>query len=121
MKRVINALLVILLLLACEGKQGPMGPPGPEGPEGPSGAAITFIYGVISSSLYDQGWIDIEQWQINDEDIIQVYLSPDSQLYTWGLLGSFMLDENHIYIYDPDQDFLLFDYMIKIIHDTPPV
>lgn len=107
-----------LLMMACEGKQGPVGPQGPVGEEGPSGAPILYFRGSISAQDYEGPYIRIDHYIIEDRDVIQVYLSPDEERYTWLFMPYFELTDGIVYIYDPDQDFLHWDFMLMIIKDS---
>jgi hypothetical protein len=135
MIKTIIAILLACFLVACEGEQGAMGPQGevgeqgpqgeqgPLGPEGPPGSdgTVTVIYitGVVSNSLYTyedgEFWIDIYHSMIQEDAITQVYLSSDKDVYAWWSLDSWQLTNGAIYIHDPNQVFLGWDFMIKII------
>ncbi len=107
-----------LLIMACEGKQGPVGPQGPPGPEGPSGTPILYFRGSISAQDYEGPYIRIDHYIIEETDVIQVYLTPDQDAYTWLFMPYFELTDGIVYIYDPDQDFLYWEYMLMIIKDS---
>lgn len=107
-----------LLTVACEGKQGPMGPQGPPGPEGPSGTPILYFRGSISTQDYEEAYIRIDHYIIEDRDVIQVYLTPDEETYTWMFMPYFEITDGIVYIYDPNQDFLYWDFMLMIIKDS---
>ncbi|MEE9552813.1 MAG: hypothetical protein V3W18_00840 [candidate division Zixibacteria bacterium] len=111
--------MLVLLIFACEGKQGPIGPQGPAGPEGSSGAPILYYDGLISAQTYDQyGYINIEHYLITDEDVVQVYFSPNPNVYTWLSIPLFELTDGGIYVYDPDHTFEDWQYLIMIIKDN---
>ena len=118
MKRAIVLIVLGALVFACEGKRGPMGPEGPPGPEGPSGAPIIYFRGSISSQDYEGDYIKIDHYMIEDRDVIQVYLSPDEERYTWMFMPYYELTDGIVYIWDPDRDFLYWDFMLMIIKDS---
>lgn len=118
MKRAIALIVLGVLVFACEGKRGPMGPEGPAGPEGPSGAPIIYFRGSVSSQDYEGDYIKIDHYMIEETDVIQVYLSPDEERYTWMFMPLYELTDGIVYVWDPDQDFLYWDFMLMIIKDS---
>ncbi len=133
MKKLSFLLVITLLAFACEGKQGTIGltgsdgeqgeqgeqgPQGPEGPPGESGATIIYEYGVISIGDYSNNYIWIYSAYLDEEDVVQVYLSPDQSVYAWLLVPAIELTYGLVYVYDPSYTFLGFEYMIKIIKNT---
>jgi hypothetical protein len=106
------------ILFACEGKEGPMGPEGPAGPPGPpgeDGATIIYEYGVISAGDYSGGYIGIDSDYLEETDVVQFYVSPDPDFYTWAMWPLIEITDGTIYAYDPDINLVGFDYMLKII------
>jgi len=100
-----------------QGDQGPVGPEGPQGPvgpEGPIGATIVYVTGVISVGDYSGEWVLIEDVAIRDDAVTQVYLSPSGE-EGWISLSLFVLEDGQVWINDPSQDLLGWDYMIVII------
>jgi hypothetical protein len=115
-KRLAVILLPAMVIMACEGKQGPMGP---QGPQGPSGAPILYYNGHISAQDYDPyGYVQIEHYLIEEQDVIQVYLSPDPDYYTWMFMPLYEITDGTIYLYDPDHTFEGWEYMVMIIKNS---
>ena len=120
MKGVITLLVAALMLLSCEGKQGPVGPEGPAGPAGPAGedgATIIYEYGTVSIGDYNSGYIIIDSDFLEETDVVQIYFSPDPDVWTWAMWPLFEITDGTIYVYDPDVDLLGYDYMLKLIKD----
>lgn len=118
MKRVWLVGLVALILFACEGKQGPMGPEGPAGPPGPAGedgATIIYDYGTVSIGDYSGSYVVIDSDFLEETDVVQIYFSPDPDIWSWAMWPLFEITDGTIYVYDPDVALLGFDYMLKII------
>lgn len=133
MKKLSFLLVITLLAFACEGKQGPIGPAGPEGeqgqqgeqgpegPEGPpgeSGATIIYEYGVISIGDYSDNYIWIFSTYLDEDDVVQVYVTPDQSIYAWLCVSEIELTNGLVYVYDPLYGFLGWEYMLKIIKNS---
>jgi hypothetical protein len=112
MRRLLLVPFVCLLLFACEGKQGPMGP------EGPSGATIVYLYGNVGPNNYDGNFIGVYNTSIEDDAFVQVCLSPDLDEMGWLNCSDYDVMNDWVYIYDPDQYFLGWEYMIMMVNNT---
>jgi hypothetical protein len=118
MRTFLLLLVSVFILFSCEGKEGPMGPAGPQGepgPEGPPGATIIYEYGVVLNSDYSQDYIWLYSSYLEEEDVVQVYFSPNSNTYAWALEDQIELTNGLVYVYDSFQTYLGWEYMIKII------
>lgn len=130
MRLVILALTICLLLFSCEGKQGPMGPQGLQGEQGlagpqgipgadgEDGAAITYVIGTVSISDYNGDYVEIESAAINAGNIIQIYMTPDSEQYSWIIIDVFEVIPGGVGIYDPDVILMGWEYMVMIIENN---
>ncbi len=133
MKKLSFLLVITLLAFACEGKQGTIGltgsdgeqgeqgdqgPGGPQGPPGESGATIIFDYGVILVGDYSNNYIWLFSSYLAEEDVVQVYVTPDQSLYAWLCASEIELTNGLVYVYDPSYNFLGWEYMIKIIKNS---
>ena len=107
MKRVAALTVALALVISCTGDRGPAGPQGPQGttgPEGPPGATIVYVTGVISAGDYDQdGWINIDDQDIREDAVTQVYFSRDKDAVAW-ITPEFQLTNGRVYIEDVWQD-----------------
>jgi hypothetical protein len=121
MKKAAFLLLAVLFVFACEGDQGPMGPPGPQGEQGPpgpageDGAVIIYEYGTVSIGDYSGSYVVIESGFLEETDVVQLYFSPDPDVWTWLMWPLIEITDGTVYAYDPDVDLLGMDYMLKII------
>ncbi len=134
MKRsIILALLLALVSLGCEGDtgpagpagetgadgpQGPTGPTGPTGPPGEDGAVIIHVYGTISISDYQGNLINILSSYISDTDVVQLWMSSDPALWAYQFIEDVQLTNGRVYVYDPLQDYLGWEYVLMIIKDS---
>ncbi|MCD6160819.1 MAG: collagen-like protein [candidate division Zixibacteria bacterium] len=127
MKRVLLAVMLCLIMFACEGKQGPVGPQGMQGEQGPQGipgtdgddgAVITYVVGVVSVGDYNGNCIDLYNTNFQEDAITQVYISPDAGPYAWGFLSEFQMGNGVLYIYDPYGDYMGWDYMVMVIENS---
>jgi len=138
MRKLAVLLVAGLLFLSCTGDQGPAGlqgpqgdqgpvgpegPQGPVGPEGPIGATIVYITGSISVGDYESYggylWIAIRDVAIRDSAITQVFLSPEQTTTVWTT-GDYQFNTGVVYIYDPNQDYIGWDFLIMIIPNAVP-
>ncbi len=123
MKKVIIAILFLCFLLACEGDRGPMGPVGPQGPpgdEGPQGlpgedVQIISIVGQISNSRY-YGFFEIWNSIIRADDVVDVYVGPDTQIIAWASCEH-AYGDGFALIYDPDYSLTGWYYLVRIIRN----
>ncbi len=111
MKKLSFLLVITLLAFACEGKQGPVGP------EGPRGTTTILLSGIIANGDYDGSFCKIYSFYIDDEDVVQVYISSDRSQWSWTFVDDFRLADGRVSIYDPYRDYLGYDYEIKIIKE----
>lgn len=118
MKRFIIILaLPAILLLACEGKQGPIGPQGPQGPSGSTGDLVHTISGTVSNSQYSGNYINIYTSYAHTYSIIQVCVNQDPNVWAWRQIDQIWIIEGRIGIYDPNRDFVGWDYLINIVEN----
>ena len=115
MKRVVFAVILMFLFISCSGKTGPTGP---AGPRGYSGATIIYVIGVISSGQYHGSTIWIENPNIEEDAIVEVFASPDKNTYAYQNIYDFELTHTRIYISDGSMQYLGYDYMVKIIPNS---
>ncbi|MBA7620834.1 hypothetical protein ES703_28189 [subsurface metagenome] len=118
------SIMLALSFIGCEGPEGSEGPVGPEGiqgmqgetgPEGPSGSVITPISGVIGIGDYQGEHVRVDNDLIDEFNVHQVYLSPDPRDHTWLFWAFFAVTTGCVLIYDPDHDFIGWNYLILII------
>ncbi len=112
-------LFVILgaFLISCTGDRGPAGPAGTEGlvgPEGPPGATIIYITGSVSVGDYSGQWIAILDVAIRDSAVTQVFITPEQTTIAWVSVD-YQFAPGVVYIYDPTQDYIGWDFLIMII------
>ncbi len=130
MKKLSFLILIALLTFACEGKQGPVGPSGsdgeqgqqgeqgPEGPPGESGPIMIYVSGAIVIADYESSYIVIYTASIDETDVVQVYLSPDQDVYSWLCISEIEITDGRVFIFDPGFAYLSWDYMVKIIKSS---
>ena len=111
MKKLSLVLIITLLAFACVEKQGPVGP------EGPRGTRTIILSGVIANGHYDGSFCRIYSPDIYDEDVVQVYISEDHTPWYWTFVYDFRLSHGRVSIYDPERDYLGYNYKIKIIKE----
>lgn len=119
-------MLLAIAVFACEGPVGPPGDqgiqgdqgiPGEDGAPGQDGAVIITVYGSISNSNYDGDWMEISSSYVGEEDVIQLYVSPDSELWAWRHVEGLQVTNSAVAFYDPGRDYLGYDFLLKIIKD----
>ena len=115
MKKLSFLILIALLTFACEGKQGPVGP---QGADGESGATIVYESGVIVIADYESSYIVIYTAYIDETDVVQVYLSPDQDVYSWLCISEIEITDGRVFIFDSGFEYLGYDYMVKIIKSS---
>jgi hypothetical protein len=115
MRKIAFVLALSLLFISCSGKTGPTGP---QGPRGDSGASIIYIIGIFSSADYHGSTIWIDDLNIEEDAIVEVFASQDKDVYAYLNIADFQLTNSRIYILDAAHDYLGYDYMIKIIPNS---
>jgi hypothetical protein len=98
-----------------DGAPGPQGPAGPQGDQGPPGINFVTFQGTITSGHYDGDWIQLVNSQIAEGDFVNAYVSPDQSVWAWQSIYDYQYTNLVIWIYDPDQYWLGYDYLVCLM------
>ena len=120
---VLTIILLLCLSLSCEGDRGPMGPTGRqgptgnEGPQGPPGEGVQIIsiIGQINNSRY-YGFFEIWNSIIRADDVVDVYVGPDTQIIAWASCEH-AYGDGFALIYDPDYSLVGWYYLVRIVRN----
>lgn len=104
--------LLLLLIVACDGKTGPVGPAGPAGEKGAGEVTIltgTLAYAKVASDYWT---VTITGGNLNDA-AITVHVRPGST-YAWEE-PTWSFDSSHVFIFDDDNAGPGYQYRIAVV------